>query len=265
MGCQCTNQEEEDKNELLKKEKNVENEKYQENNNHLHKDRIFGLENTDIDNSGNMHDENNLKYENNPELEQEENYSQNEKLNEEKLIKYSEYSEEMLSLINKIREDPVSYAEVIEESIENIIEEQDKIDESKSRLIYKKKVKVALKRGEPAFREAAEELRNMEPLLPLEFKSDICVPLPEVEEDIKDSSYLRQQVKILRENNNNIDVFFKDLIKVPEVSALLMVVDDTGKNPGKKRKAVLNKDFKYIGISSTFIGKTFIAYFSFSK
>ena len=265
MGCQCTNQEEEDKNELLKKEKNLENEKYQENNNHLHKDRIFGLENTDIDNSGNMHDENNLKYENNPELEQEENYSQNEKLNEEKLIKYSEYSEEMLSLINKIREDPVSYAEVIEESIENIIEEQDKIDESKSRLIYKKKVKVALKRGEPAFREAAEELRNMEPLLPLEFKSDICVPLPEVEEDIKDSSYLRQQVKILRENNNNIDVFFKDLIKVPEVSALLMVVDDTGKNPGKKRKAVLNKDFKYIGISSTFIGKTFIAYFSFSK
>ena len=265
MGCQYTNQEEEDKNELLKKEKNVENEKYQENNNHLHKDRIFGLENTDIDNSGNMHDENNLKYENNPELEQEENYSQNEKLNEEKLIKYSEYSEEMLSLINKIREDPVSYAEVIEESIENIIEEQDKIDESKSRLIYKKKVKVALKRGEPAFREAAEELRNMEPLLPLEFKSDICVPLPEVEEDIKDSSYLRQQVKILRENNNNIDVFFKDLIKVPEVSALLMVVDDTGKNPGKKRKAVLNKDFKYIGISSTFIGKTFIAYFSFSK
>ena len=265
MGCQCTNQEEEDKNELLKKEKNVENEKYQENNNHLHKDRIFGLENTDIDNSGNIHDENNPKYENNPELEQEENYSQNEKLNEEKLIKYSEYSEEMLSLINKIREDPVSYAEVIEESIENIIEEQDKIDESKSRLIYKKKVKVALKRGEPAFREAAEELRNMEPLLPLEFKSDICVPLPEVEEDIKDSSYLRQQVKILRENNNNIDVFFKDLIKVPEVSALLMVVDDTGKNPGKKRKAVLNKDFKYIGISSTFIGKTFIAYFSFSK
>ena len=60
-------------------------------------------------------------------------------------------------------------------------------------------------------------------------------------------------------------MFFKDLIKIPEVSALLMIVDDSEKNPGKKRQAVLNKDFKYIGISSKFVGKTFIAYFSFSK
>ena len=63
----------------------------------------------------------------------------------------------------------------------------------------------------------------------------------------------------------NIDVFFKDLIKIPEVSALLMIVDDSEKNPGKKRQAVLNSEFKYIGISSKFIGKTFIAYFAFSK
>ena len=64
---------------------------------------------------------------------------------------------------------------------------------------------------------------------------------------------------------NNIDVFFKDLIKIPEVSALLMIVDDSEKNPGKKRQAVLNKEFKYIGISSKFLGKHFIAYFAFSK
>ena len=84
------------------------------------------------------------------------------------------------------------------------------------------------------------------------------------EDEIKDSSYLREQVKILRATTN-IDVFFKDLIKVPEVSALLMIVDDSGKNPGKKRQAVLNREFKYIGISSKFIGRTFIAYFAFSK
>ena len=104
----------------------------------------------------------------------------------------------------------------------------------------------------------------MEPLPPLELKNDICVPLPEEESEIKDSSYLREQVKIIREKTN-IDVFFKDLIKIPEVSALLMIVDDSEKNPGKKRQAVLNKDFKYIGINSKFIGKTFIAYFAFSK
>ena len=170
----------------------------------------------------------------------------------------------MLSLINKIREDPASYADVIEESIKNIKEEQDKNDETKTRIIYKKKVKVALNRGKSAFHEAAEELRHMNSLPLLEWNNDICIPLPEDEEYIKDSSYLREQVEILRKMTN-IDVFFKDLIQVPEVSALLMIVDDSGKSPGKKRQAVLNKDYKYIGINSKFIGKTFIAYFAFSK
>ena len=104
----------------------------------------------------------------------------------------------------------------------------------------------------------------MDSLPPLELLNDICLPLPDEEVDIKDSSYLREQVKVFREKIN-IDVFFKDLIKLPEVSTLLMIVDDSEKNPGKKRQTVLNKDFKYIGISSKFIGKKFIAYFTFSK
>ena len=200
-----------------------------------------------------------------PDNENDNDFNENEMNNNlEKNIKYSDYPQKMLDLINQIRANPVSYADVIEECIQNITEEQDKIDETKTRIIYKKKVKVALNRGEIAFKDAAEELRNMEPLPPLELKNDICVPLPEEEAEIKDSSYLREQVKIIREKTN-IDVFFKDLIKIPEVSALLMIVDDSEKNPGKKRQAVLNPEFKYIGISSKFIGKTFIAYFAFSK
>ena len=42
-----------------------------------------------------------------------------------------------------------------------------------------------------------------------------------------------------------------------------MIVDDTNKNAEKKRMALLNKDLKYVGVTSKFIGKTFIAYFSF--
>ena len=266
MGCQCANKEEESKSELLRKEQNLENEEFLEaNNNSSNKDGIFQLSNREMENQTQFGGENNKnEAEQEQEQEQGQNNNDNEKINEEKNTKYSEYPEKMLSLINKIREDPVSYADVIEESIQNIIEEQDKDDETKTRIIYKKKVKVALNRGEPAFREAAEELRNMYSLPPLELKNDICVPLPEEEDEIKDSSYLREQVKILRATTN-IDVFFKDLIKVPEVSALLMIVDDSGKNPGKKRQAVLNREFKYIGISSKFIGRTFIAYFAFSK
>ena len=59
-----------------------------------------------------------------------------------------------------------------------------------------------MNRGEPAFHEAAEELRNMNSLPPLELKSEICIPLPEDEEEIKDSSYLKEQVKAIRETTN---------------------------------------------------------------
>ena len=253
MGCQCANQKEEVKDELAKNEDNIE--ETEKNNNFEQKEEIFRSSNQEGEN------QEQIKESNNENQRDEEEY--NERINEVKNTKYADYPEKMLELINKIREDPASYADIIEDSIQNIIENQDD-DEGKPKIIYKKKVKVALTRGEPAFREAAEILRNMESLPPLEFKNDICVPLPDNESDIKDSSYLREQVNILRETTN-IDVFFKDLIKLPEVSALLMIVDDGEKNAGRKRNAILNKNFKYIGINSKFIGKTFIAYFTFSR
>ena len=282
MGCQCANQKDEDFNdELIKKnslEEGNEEEQEQDNNNYEQKEGIFGLTNDEGTGQAQLRASNNENNMNSNEEEQEHEQEQDqeqdqeqeqdnlykEKMNEDKNVKYADYPEKMLELINKIREDPISYSEVIEDSIKNIIEVQNEEDENRPKIIYKKKVKVALTRGEPAFREAADKLRNMSPLPPLEFKNDICVPLPETEKEIRDSSYLKEQIKILRENTN-IDVFFKDLIKIPEVSALLMIVDDSGKNPGRKRQAVLNKDFKYIGINSKFIGKTFIAYFTFSS
>ena len=179
-------------------------------------------------------------------------------------LKYLDYPQKIVELINNIRTDPVGYADIIEESIGNIIEEIDKNNPNNKRLIFKKKVKVALNRGEVAFREAAELLRSLSPLPPLEFRSEKCIPLPESEEEIKDVKFLREQVKKVRKQTE-IDVFFKDLIKLPEVSALLMIVDDTSQNAGKKRMTLLNKELKYIGVSCKFFGKTFIAYFGFSK
>ena len=254
MGCQCANKEDENKSEILKEINDIEQNQEDNINNYNSnsKEGIFGLDQQNPEETQEKYSE-----KQNNEIDLNEN-------NNEKNTKYSDYPQKMLDLINQIRANPSSYADVIEDSIQNITEEQDRKDESKIRIIYKKKVKVALNRGEIAFKKAAEELRSMEPLPPLILKNDICVPLPEEEAEIKDTSYLREQVKLIREKTN-IDVFFKDLIKIPEVSALLMIVDDSEKNPGKKRKAVLNKDFKYIGISSKFIGKTFRAYFAFSQ
>ena len=79
----------------------------------------------------------------------------------------------------------------------------------------------------------AEKLRNIEPLPPLELDNNICIPLSETVEEIKDLTFLKEQVKNLIEANN-IDIFFKDLVKLPGVSTLLMIVDDNIKNPGRK-------------------------------
>ena len=258
MGCQCNkkNEEEELNKEILD---NINRES--ENKNLEYETNIQKQEHIELNKNENANNQNEQEDKNDLEKLSD---SYLEKLNEEKNAKYAEYPDKMLEIINKIRENPAGYADFIEDSIKYIVEIPDKDDETKTKLIFKKKVKVALNRGESAFHEAAEILRKMEPMAPLEFNGNICIPLPQDDEELKDPTYLKEQVKIMKENSN-IDLFFKDLIKLPEVSALLMIVDDSVKNTGRKRNAILNKDFKYIGINSHFVGKTFLAYFAFSK
>ncbi len=264
MGCKCTNSnyEEFELNEKENSEENKNNIFSKENLNNSNDNNNYKSYNDNINNQDNLNENfNNIK-------DYEDNQNQNEyenNLENNHNSKYLNYPEKIVEIINYIRQDPVSYSHIIEDSIKNIIENNNKEDPTKNKIIYKKKVKVALSRGEPAFREAAEELRNTNPLPPLEFLPALCIPLPETDEDIKDSVFLKNQVLELRKEGIKIDVFFKDLVKIPEVSALLMVVDDNGKNAGKKRMTLLNKDFKYIGVNCKFIGKTFIAYLGFSK
>jgi hypothetical protein len=54
------------------------------------------------------------------------------------------------------------------------------------------------------------------------------------------------------------------MIKNPEVSALLLMVDDNEKSNWKRRDIILRKDIKYVGISAGEVGGTFVAYFAFS-
>ena len=275
MGCKCahSNEEEEEIRRKTFEDGGIEYEN-DFNKNFNKSDDLFSLTNQEnkvyqkrIQENEIFQKENIKEKENEKENEKEiENEIENENNinNYHPYLKYGDYPERIVELINNIREDPVGYADIVEHSIKNIIEEEDKNDPSKIRLIFKKKIKVALNKGEPAFREAAEYLRSLNPLPPLEFNSEKCIPLPENEDELKDPSFLREQVRQIREETQ-IDVFFKDLIKIPEISVLLMIVDDNKKNTGKKRMTLLNKDLKYIGVTSRFIGKTFIAYLTFSK
>ena len=102
-------------------------------------------------------------------------------------------------------------------------------------------------------------------MMPLRFNPQLCIPLPENEVELNEKNYLKEAVDKMRGRNTNIEIYYKDLIKIPEVSVLLMIVDDNSKNVAKKRDTLLNKDFKFIGCNCKYIGKNFVAHFSFSR
>ena len=267
MGCRCANSHEEEyeinKREATKENifKNKEGNELNNSKNHFSNNDFNSDKNNNTNFSPNLNDG---KYFHGNEE------SQNIDMDQEKQEilrnqKYLNYPERIIEIINNIRQDPVSYADVVLDSMKNIVEDNNKNDATKNKIIYKRKVKVALTRGKPAFLEAAEDLRNTEPLPPLEFVPEICIPLPEDEFDMKDNNFLKKKVIELKKEGINIDIFYKDLVKIPEVSALLMIVDDSGKNAGKKRMTLLDKNIKYIGVNSKFVGKTFISYLSFVK
>ena len=186
------------------------------------------------------------------------------KSEEESPENYNNYPQRVVEIINQIRANPYSYASKIEDSMDyiDVIQPENNPDQ-KPKIIFNKKVRVALTKGEPIFRETANLLRELDPLPPFEFRQDLCIPLPTDENDMRNSSFMSSQVQRM---GTRVNVYFKDLIKIPEISALLMLVDDNGENTGKKRMVLLNKQLKYIGVNSGFIGNNkFIAYFAFSK
>ena len=132
MGCQCAKKSEEELEDELKKDSiDGINEEIKGDNNPNNKNDVYGI--NEEGNNREMDNENKLKNPN----EDDEEYL--ERINEEKNAKYGDYPDRMLEIINRIREDPASYAEYIEDCIKNIMEESDKNDETKTKLIYKKK------------------------------------------------------------------------------------------------------------------------------
>lgn len=104
----------------------------------------------------------------------------------------------------------------------------------------------------------------MKSIPPLKMDKNLLINLPNNIKDLYDNKYLIKQAEKIKQKSS-LEFFYKDLIKEPNISALLMVVDDTEKNDFKKRDIILNPDLKYVGINCRYIGKTFVAYLGFSK
>ena len=194
-----------------------------------------------------------------------------EKIEEKEIVSKNQYNQRVYEIINQIRVNPPEYSQNILDNINYIITEthtitnkETGIEEKKQCIIFKKKVKVNLYKGVESFREAAEVLKKTAPMKRLHFNKDIVIPLPNNEEDIINSSFIKSKVNEIRENFN-INIYFKEYIKNPEIAVLLMIVDDSENFNGKKRECLLNPSLKYIGIDNKFIGTKFIAHLSFSK
>lgn len=195
------------------------------------------------------------------------NNSMNEIKKESNYLTKNIFNKRVFEIINKIRMNPIAYSQFIVENIKNIsienceeTNEKTGMKEVKQVIIFKKKVKVKLFKGEDEFIEAAKLLTKMSPMEPLQFNEDIIMPIPDSFEVMNDIDFIKN--KIIK---SNINIFFKSNIKNPEIAVLLMIVDDNESSEKKKRNAILNKEFKYIGIDSKFIDNKFVLYFAFSK
>ena len=203
---------------------------------------------------------NNYILEENIEIKKESNSENNENLNENYIFKTTserpkdDFSEYIFDNINKIREDPQSYINVIEQAKKNIILDK------KGIIIYKSTVKVALTRGLPAFDETINYLRKLKPMSKLIFSNELMVDSPINEEQIKDKKYMNEQINIKVQKGIPIKSFWRDIIKDPQTCLILMIVDDNGPNSGKKRNDILDPNMQCIGITSKKIGKSFASY-----
>ena len=195
------------------------------------------------------------------------------KINESKNISSNknDYNTRVIDLINEIRIDPQKYSDIIFNNLQYITKEIRIIandetgqNEEKEEIFFQKKVKVKLYVGEKAFIEAANSLKNIKSMKELLLNDEIKLNMPDNEEDMNDNNFIKKQLIEIRKKNN-INAFFKDSIKNPEIAVLLMIVGDYKDGQNKKRNAILNPEYKYIGINSKFIGNLFIAYYTFSK
>ena len=164
------------------------------------------------------------------------------------------FSKALFSQINKIRSNPQSYINFIENSKKNIMTDK------KGRLIYNGTIKIALTRGEQAFDDAIDFLKKSKSMEQLIFNPYLTVEMPKTANEIKYKNDLRYKVEKMINKGIIIKSFWRDVIRDPEISFLMMMVDDTGEMSGMRRKDLLDPNMKYIGINAVEINGSFVCY-----
>ena len=99
----------------------------------------------------------------------------------------SSYPQDVLKLINDIRNNPQSFIQDVEKSITLIKKVDDKF-------IYNGNLKIILNNGEKIFREAINFLEKSKSMSPLILNNDIGIELPNEEEYKNEKDHFKKQI-----------------------------------------------------------------------
>ena len=119
------------------------------------------------------------------------------------------------------------------------------VDENNAIYFKKNNKKLSLFKGYQIFEETINILNNLEPMNKLIFNKNITIKKPDNEEYISNNlEYLKSQVEELKNNGNHISSYWQETIKDPEISFLMMVIDDNHIKTGLKRNDLINPEIK---------------------
>ena len=167
------------------------------------------------------------------------------------------YPKDVVELINKIRKAPKYFIEDVKQAIPMI-------ETYKDKLIYNGNIKVYLNTGKDMFLEAIQCLNETEPMGELKLNEEISIDLPSEKDFEENEEFFKKKILSQREIKK-IERYYREAIRDPYIGVLMMVVDDTCKNQGEKRKTILDPNLNKVGIKCQFYGNKFLAYLTFGK
>jgi hypothetical protein len=130
--------------------------------------------------------------------------------------------------------------------------------------------KIALNRGEEAFREAAERLRNTTGMGKVEIRANLQIPIADAVDQWGNKGYIQHQLHHFKDQNKKTRNykhfnFFYDLgSPYAEASLVLQLVDDSPFK-GSRSRTLLNPTFQYVGISSQRVKNKHCGYYLFAN
>lgn len=183
----------------------------------------------------------------------------------EDIINIERYNDDIILLLNKTRKHPNSLTDTIMKHIELINDNNELVVEKE----IGKEIKISLFKGKEEFKEVCNQLNSINSMSELEYNSIFNIDITDfsslidsnnsINIDILSSFYGKHYAK-LKQNGYDITGFHYDISPDSEISIILQLVDDNNSH-GQRRKNLLNKESKFIGISSYIIDNYLICSF----